>query len=73
MTDINSKIKETARRIRELRLISGISVEEMAKEEFVNEYDDELIPGYGVVNNFTYDEDEGWVWTQLKDNSQADE
>ena len=31
MTDINSKIKETARRIRELRLISGISVEEMAK------------------------------------------
>ena len=31
MTDINSKIKETARRIRELRLISGISVEEMAQ------------------------------------------
>ena len=31
MTDINSKIKETARRIRELRLISGISVEEMAE------------------------------------------
>ena len=31
MTDINSKIKETARRIRELRMISGISVEEMAK------------------------------------------
>ena len=31
MTDINGKIKETARRIRELRLIHGISVEEMAK------------------------------------------
>ena len=31
MTDINSKIKETARRIRELRLIHGISVEEMAQ------------------------------------------
>ena len=31
MTDINSKIKETARRIRELRQICGLSVEEMAK------------------------------------------
>lgn len=55
------------------RTTTILSVEEMAKVEFVNEYDDELIPGYGVVNNFTYDEDEGWVWTQLKDNSQADE
>ena len=32
MTDINSKIKQTARRIRELRQIMGLSVEEMARK-----------------------------------------
>ena len=32
MTDINSKIKQTARRIRELRQIMGLSVEEMAQK-----------------------------------------
>ena len=40
MTDIADKIKEMAQRIRELRLISGISVEEMAKrtDTTVEEY-----------------------------------
>ena len=40
MTDIADKIKETAQRIRELRLISGISVEEMARrtDTTVEEY-----------------------------------
>jgi len=40
MTDIADKIKETAQRIRELRLISGISVEEMARrtDTSVEEY-----------------------------------
>ena len=36
MTDINSKIKETARRIRELRLITGLTEEEMAKRTGVS-------------------------------------
>ena len=53
-----------------------LSVEEMGKVEFTNTYDDKLIPGYGVVNNFEYNEegeDAGWTWTQLTDNSQANE
>ena len=32
---------------------------------FTNTYDDGLVPGYGAVNQFDYDEDAGWTWNRL--------
>lgn len=46
-----------------------IAADEMMTVEFSNTYDDKLTPGYGVTNHFTYEEDEGWQWSPLKDNS----
>lgn len=50
-----------------------ITAEEMVTAEFSNTYDDRLVPGYGVTNHFEYDEEEGWQWSQLSDNSTAEE
>lgn len=33
--------------------------------EFSNTYDDRLVPGYGAVNQFSYEEDAGWTWNRL--------
>lgn len=46
-------------------IVSGDTVE----VQFSNAYAEELVPGYGVTNHFDYDENEGWQWSQLKDNS----
>lgn len=39
---------------------------------FTNTYNDRLVPGYGAVNQFQYDEDAGWQWNRLEDNSAAE-
>lgn len=50
-----------------------VAADEISNVTFRNTYDDELTPGYGVTNHFAYDEDEGWQWSQLKDNSTGNE
>lgn len=52
---------------------TSIVADERMSVEFHNVYDDKLIPGNGVTNHFTYDEKEGWQWSQLKDNSTVNE
>lgn len=49
-----------------------ITAEDIVSVEFSNAYDDELVSGYGVTNHFEYDENTGWKWSQLKDNSVAE-
>ena len=51
----------------------SIAADKIAEVEFSNTYDDKLTPGYGVTNHFDYDEDEGWKWSQQKDNSTGNE
>ena len=46
-----------------------IAAEDIVSVKFTNIYDDELVPGYGVTNHFELDENNGWKWSQLKDNS----
>lgn len=46
-----------------------IAADDFVTVEFTNTYDEELVPGYGVTNHFEYSEDEGWQWSQLRDNS----
>lgn len=57
-------------------IISDIGVEngygDMASVEFVNVYNDEVIPGYGVTNHFEHG-DNGWEWEPLDDNSAKNE
>lgn len=43
-----------------------ITADEELGMEFTNTYDDELVPGYGAVNQFEYDEDNGWQWSRLE-------
>lgn len=40
---------------------------------FTNSYDDELVPGYGAVNNFQYDENSGWQWNRYDGNAAQSE
>ena len=39
-----------------------ISLEEVAEVEFENDYEEHNKNGYGVLNTFTYDEENGWSW-----------
>lgn len=48
-----------------------IAADNIAMVAFTNTYSDALVPGYGVTNHFEYDENEGWKWSQLTDNSTA--
>lgn len=48
-----------------------MAADETLQVEFSNTYDDELKPGYGVTNHFSYDEENGWKWEQLTDNTQS--
>ena len=57
------------RLVSEPQQTAEISADEIVTVEFDNTYDHGLNPGYGVTNHFDYDEDEGWQWTQLPDNS----
>ena len=41
--------------------------------EFSNTYDDRLVPGYGAVNNFQYDENSGWQWSRTDGNAAVSE
>lgn len=50
-----------------------IAADEELSMEFVNTYDDELVPGYGAVNNFQYDEDSGWQWNRTDGNAAESE
>lgn len=75
VTEVYSGASYTVSGVSEQK-VTVLSVEEMGKVEFSNIYDDKLIPGYGVVNNFEYNdegENAGWTWTQLTDNSQVNE
>ncbi|MGC4018054.1 MAG: DUF5979 domain-containing protein [Muricomes sp.] len=40
-----------------------------ATVDFTNDYNEKLVPGYGVTNHFDYDENNGWSWEQRQDNS----
>lgn len=48
-----------------------IVADEIFEADFNNTYNDELKPGNGVTNHFEYSEDDGWQWSQLKDNTEA--
>ena len=61
------------RLVSEPQQTAEISADEIVTVEFDNTYDHGLNPGYGVTNHFDYDEDEGWQWTQLPDNSVKEE
>lgn len=50
-----------------------IVAEQVMEVSFTNTYNEELTPGYGVTNHFDYDEDDGWQWSRLTDNSTAQE
>lgn len=50
-----------------------ILADQQLSMEFSNTYNDELIPGYGAVNNFQYDENSGWQWSRLEDNAAVSE
>ncbi len=49
-----------------------LTADETLKVNFSNKYNDELKPGYGVTNHFTYDEENGWKWEQLSDTAQTE-
>lgn len=46
-----------------------IVADDIVSVAFSNIYDDELVPGYGVTNHFELDENNGWKWSKLNDNS----
>lgn len=48
-----------------------VVADETIEADFSNTYNNELKPGYGVTNHFDYSEDDGWRWTQQKDNTEA--
>lgn len=48
-----------------------IVADEIFEADFNNTYNGELKPGHGVTNHFDYSEDDGWQWSQLKDNTEA--
>lgn len=50
-----------------------IAADEIVSVSFENAYDEKLLSGYGVTNHFDYDEDEGWLWSQLTDNTAQSE
>lgn len=50
-----------------------ILADQQLSMEFSNTYNDELVPGYGAVNNFQYDENSGWKWSRLEDNAAVSE
>ena len=50
-----------------------ILADQQLSMEFSNTYNDELVPGYGAVNNFQYDENSGWQWSRLEDNAAVSE
>ena len=47
-----------------------IVADQTMEVDFSNTYDDKIVPGYGVTNHFEYDENDGWQWSQLKDNTE---
>ena len=61
------------RLVSEPQQTAEISADEIVTVEFINTYDNGLNLGYRVTNHFDYDEDEGWQWTQLPDNSVKEE
>lgn len=48
-----------------------VVADETIEADFSNTYNNELKPGYGVTNHFEYSEDDGWKWSQQKDNTVA--
>lgn len=48
-----------------------VVADETIEADFSNTYNNELKPGYGVTNHFEYSEDDGWQWSQQKDNTEA--
>lgn len=50
-----------------------IAADEELSMEFSNTYDNELVPGYGAVNNFQYDENSGWQWNRTDGNAAQSE
>ena len=56
--------KLTEKNLAEKELVeSGKAV--TAEVTFTNSYNDKLVPSYGIVNHFEYDEEaDDWTWTQ---------
>lgn len=50
-----------------------ITADQVAGVEFSNTYNDELTAGTGAVNQFEYDENDGWLWNRLESGSQGAE
>lgn len=48
-----------------------VVADETIEADFSNTYNNELKPGYGVTNHFDYSEEDGWKWSQMKDNTEA--
>ena len=48
-----------------------IVADQTMEVDFSNTYDDKIVPGYGVTNHFEYDENNGWKWSQLQDNTET--
>ena len=48
-----------------------IVADQTMEVDFSNTYDDKIVPGYGVTNHFEYDDNDGWQWSQLKDNTET--
>lgn len=48
-----------------------IVADQTMEVDFSNTYDDKIVPGYGVTNHFEYDENNGWNWSQLQDNTET--
>lgn len=47
-----------------------IAADEELSMEFSNTYNEELVPGYGAVNHFEYDENSGWQWERISGNAE---
>lgn len=48
-----------------------VVADQVMEVDFSNTYDGKIVPGYGVTNHFEYDENDGWQWSQLKDNTET--
>lgn len=46
-----------------------IVAEDTVTTEFANNYTDQLLTSYGATNHFEYDDNQGWQWKRLEDNS----
>lgn len=46
-----------------------IAAEDTVTAAFSNGYDEQLISSNGVTNHFEYDQNKGWQWKKLEDNS----